>query len=601
LNFSDFTTSIKIEVLDNNSKKIDEFWYPFMDVEPRFDGDKVWWDPYIISLWKKGVVKGPNHGAYYFRPNDAVTRAEFIKMAVEAVKFIELDEPSPDPDPERPDGLYQDVSDIREADRWFYPYVKAAWNAGWLDKEKALFNPHCPLTRAEAAKIVVMALGGPTQDYPLSVYEDVVLSDWHIDFIMELTQEGILNGFDEKKRCLFKPNQPLNRGEAAKIISKVASSKPITSIVVFIHGVNTSPESAYTTFLNGISQAKLPHTLFIQIRWPSVSAPEASDSVGGRAYVAYGMPHDAWTGVAKLKNAVGACRDVFGPNVPITILAHSQGTVITLAALQEGMKVDHWILMGSPLDRENSIQNGSYNTDLGAAARNVSGKVVNLWSWSDDTARLKGGIGGFGLPESIHTYTGDNIIDVEIKGVDHYGAAGWWAMEWLKPGYSGAWVSHRGTMDRDGILNLMHGETPRLNTKKRITALGVIQKNALNATELDGSSENGSWYGDANYNVFKKRFYLTQGMRSGVYFSDKDRCTSTVECLQGSLRYRIRQAVGSEFNKGTAWTTLGLGASLAESYMVDSLFSDAVLWLEIEGVAEDGVTIVDVNFEAWDD
>ena len=52
----------------------------------------------------------------------------------------------------------------------------------------------------------------------------------------------------------------------------------------------------------------------------------------------------------KLKETVARCRDIY-PKVPITILSYSQGTLISTAAIQEGMKVDNWLLMGSPMDR----------------------------------------------------------------------------------------------------------------------------------------------------------------------------------------------------------------------------------------------------------
>ena len=111
---------------------------------------------------------------------------------------------------------------------------------------------------------------------------------------------------------------------------------------------------------------------------------------------------------------------------PINIVAHSQGTLITLAALQEGMFVDGVIFMGSPIDREEA-QAGTRNVRILNGVQNAKW-LVNLWSSSDNTARLKGGIGGFGLPPSLIQ---GNIFDRKLKDIDHYGASGWWNGSWL--------------------------------------------------------------------------------------------------------------------------------------------------------------------------
>ena len=54
-----------------------------------------------------------------------------------------------------------------------------------------------------------------------------------------------------------------------------------------------------------------------------------------------------------------------------------------------------------------------------------------MWSTDDGTARIKGGIGGFGLPQNkIST----KVIDIKLDRVDHFGKTGWWNGSWLDNG-----------------------------------------------------------------------------------------------------------------------------------------------------------------------
>jgi alpha-beta hydrolase superfamily lysophospholipase len=57
--------------------------------------------------------------------------------------------------------------------------------------------------------------------------------------------------------------------------------------------------------------------------------------------------------VARLKAVIDALNAANKGNKckePITVIAHSQGSIIALSALQQGAKIDNLIVMGSPLD-----------------------------------------------------------------------------------------------------------------------------------------------------------------------------------------------------------------------------------------------------------
>ena len=69
---------------------------------------------------------------------------------------------------------------------------------------------------------------------------------------------------------------------------------------------------------------------------------------------------------------------------PISVIAHSQGTIITLGALANGAKLNNFVALGSPLDAEHGV------IDVSNAGPNVD-QIYNYWSSHDGWASLKGG------------------------------------------------------------------------------------------------------------------------------------------------------------------------------------------------------------------
>jgi hypothetical protein len=100
----------------------------------------------------------------------------------------------------------------------------------------------------------------------------------------------------------------------------------------------------------------------------------------------------------RLKELIDEARKV---GVQVNVIAHSNGTLVTSAALLLGAKLDNFLMMGSPLDSDNDRSQG----ELVKALKSVSGAVYNFWSPQDEWAHLKGGIGGFG---DNATYTANN-------------------------------------------------------------------------------------------------------------------------------------------------------------------------------------------------
>ena len=107
---------------------------------------------------------------------------------------------------------YEDVS----SSDWFYDFVKIAWNLGWLDKTKTSFNPNNSITRAEASKILSIALN-LTDVIGTSCFSDVSMEDWYAPYIMRLKNRGIVGGYPGDAK-IFKPANYINRAEVAKVL-----------------------------------------------------------------------------------------------------------------------------------------------------------------------------------------------------------------------------------------------------------------------------------------------------------------------------------------------------------------------------------------------
>jgi N-acetylmuramoyl-L-alanine amidase len=118
-------------------------------VEPSFPDVKDHWAyDYIKGAVNASVLNGFPDGT--FRPEENVTRAQFIKMIVAAAK---------DSGRKFGMGVEPGYVDMTSAD-WFYTYVAQAWEAHIIGTDKnqlwasSSFSQDRPVTRAEAAMIL---------------------------------------------------------------------------------------------------------------------------------------------------------------------------------------------------------------------------------------------------------------------------------------------------------------------------------------------------------------------------------------------------------------------------------------------------------------
>ena len=206
------TSTVKIPGKDTTStNEIDTTIYPETKKEVSFDDleNFDWAKEDISYLAEKGYIDGDGNGK--FRPGDYITRAEFVKLLIEATRLNNA--PVSD----------KKFSDVGEGD-WFKKYVDKAVGAGVVTGvSEDLFMPHKNIKRADAAVVAMRVLKYFGQEFTQKniVYSDVT-EDYAFDAIYSAAEAGIMSGVGDNK---FQPQRFLTRAEAAKVIVNIIKCK----------------------------------------------------------------------------------------------------------------------------------------------------------------------------------------------------------------------------------------------------------------------------------------------------------------------------------------------------------------------------------------
>ena len=159
----------------------------------------------VEFLASRGVVSGDGNG--HFRPNDKVTREEFVKMVLAA-----NDIPG--------DNTRTAFLDVLEKD-WFYPYIGAAKKTGIISGiSDNIFGVRLKITRQDAAVVIVRAADYSGKKLSSKIeFTDFIdqsnISDYAVDSVKRLYESGIVKGMEDGN---FYPQESCTRAEAAKMI-----------------------------------------------------------------------------------------------------------------------------------------------------------------------------------------------------------------------------------------------------------------------------------------------------------------------------------------------------------------------------------------------
>lgn len=197
VSYGDVTAEAKITVAPAN---------PFADMS------KHWAKDYVNELYFDGVLTGStgSDGKLYYRPNDSMTRQEFV---VALMRFLDVDVT-----------LYT-KSDLPYADndkiaKWAQDAMKAAYQLGYMSGSssngKLYAKPTATISRQEA--MVILARSQKLQQEDESVLNKFTdagrIASWARPELAAMVERGIISGSKGK----LNPTGNVTRGEVAKML-----------------------------------------------------------------------------------------------------------------------------------------------------------------------------------------------------------------------------------------------------------------------------------------------------------------------------------------------------------------------------------------------
>jgi len=169
--------------------------------------DTHWAYGHVNYLYCAGAVSGYADGT--FRPANGSSRGQFTKMLVLAIGWQPIAPALP---------TFSDVPPPST----FYPYVESAVAHGVISGyDDGTFGPGNPLTRAQAAKILVLGRQWPLLSPPIPTFSDVVNAHWAYSYVETAFSHGIIAGY---QNGTFGPEISVNRAQLSKMVALTAQA-----------------------------------------------------------------------------------------------------------------------------------------------------------------------------------------------------------------------------------------------------------------------------------------------------------------------------------------------------------------------------------------
>jgi GH24 family phage-related lysozyme (muramidase) len=167
-----------------------------------------WYFDYVEQLATEGII---NTNSKTYRPNDSITRADLVSMVIAATGGLTGFDPP----------VIPTFSDVPKYAR-YYEDIEAAAKRGIVNgytdangNPTGKFGPHNTVTRAEAAKILIIAFNIPQSNEMPSNFSDVKMGAWYTPYVVSATNRSIADGY---ANGTFGPADPVTRAQIAKLI-----------------------------------------------------------------------------------------------------------------------------------------------------------------------------------------------------------------------------------------------------------------------------------------------------------------------------------------------------------------------------------------------
>jgi N-acetylmuramoyl-L-alanine amidase len=176
----------------------------------------------VLRMYKKGWISGYNN---MFRPDDSITRAEFVALMNKVFDFSKLS-PLPDPLPEKNNPSPDSFTDLSR-NHWAYNQLAQAIRLHILSGYgNGKIKPDKPISRAEVATVFQLlreasGKSGPATPGTSHPFTDVPSGYWAEQNINTLKKAGIINGVTS---TTFAPEKNMLRGESAALLDNYSSN-----------------------------------------------------------------------------------------------------------------------------------------------------------------------------------------------------------------------------------------------------------------------------------------------------------------------------------------------------------------------------------------
>lgn len=155
----------------------------------------------IKQFIEKGYISGYEDKT--FKPNNSITRAEFVKIVNKVFNFTEQGG--------------ENFKDI-EPGKWYYEDICIGVRVGYINGyEDGTFRPNEPISREEAASIIstITNLSGNSS---LKFVDDNKIGAWAKSSVYALAENKIMTGYEDNT---FRPKNKITRAEAVATLSRV--------------------------------------------------------------------------------------------------------------------------------------------------------------------------------------------------------------------------------------------------------------------------------------------------------------------------------------------------------------------------------------------
>lgn len=171
-----------------------------------------WAVSYIEYMAENNIMNGDGNDK--FRPTDTITRAEFIKVLISALKLENAEIKSS-----------IDFADV-PSDAWYANYVKIGSSLGITNgTSPTTFSPTEQVSRQDAAVMIMNAVKAAelnlyTEKKGIEFSDSESISDYAKEAVSELVSAGVISGYEDGT---FLPKNSLLRCETAKLIYSMLS------------------------------------------------------------------------------------------------------------------------------------------------------------------------------------------------------------------------------------------------------------------------------------------------------------------------------------------------------------------------------------------